>query len=1410
MTGAVEQAARPRRRRWRWLLVVALLLLVLLGALAGGAGWLLGTTPGAAWLLARVPGVQAEGVGGSLLGPAFKVDRLVLRWAPDAAATVEGFETTGLVWSWRPAPGAWIGLRAARLGAARISVATGPPATATPPPVLPTSLRLPLQLDIEALQVGELKVDAQPPVRQLTMRLKLGAEHRIDDLGLDWDQLRISGGRVRIAADAPFALQGTLAVASNGSGTLPWQAALRSDGTLERLTLAATLRGPATAGQAAPSLDLKSELAPFRAWPLLALNASTEALDLRSLLGTLPQTQLGGRVDVQSSGTEAPIGVTLTLKNALAGRWDAGRLPLSAATLTLSADLRRRDRLVLPAFDLALGDGGRWRGSAEWDGKVLSLRTQLEALQPQRLHGAAPATQLSGPLAITLRGMPSPADAEPRFDLEALRVDLVGQLDGRLEGAPHPVRLEIDASGGIEQLDLRKLRASAGPASAQLQLNASREAGGGWRLQGEAELERFDPLPWWPGTDAAPWRRGPHRFSASGRFALQLPAEAATLAPLALAPRVAGTARLQVRDSLLAGVPLGASFDLGADGIASTPGKLRAEAVLGGNRFSVDGRVDPFGAGAADRLQVEVDAPDIGTLAPLARLLPGLASTLPRRGRVELRADAEGRWPTLRTSGVVRAGNLQLGDIALGRLQTDWKLATGTAPTLSLQAELDALRTGKQVIDRLRADVQGTPAQHRLQLSAALPVTMPPALGQLLGLPTATTPPPVRGATGAAATGAPGAAATARAPAPPTPRAAAPAGTLAELVADGRWSAAPGGGSSWQVEATRLVVRADDATPPAGVPAWLDASGLRAALRFGADGALQSAQAEPGRARLAGAFALAWQQVELDATRALPALTLRAAIEPFAVAPLLVRAQPTMGWGGDLQLKASIDVRAFERFDADLVVERAGGDLHVGENGSRLQLGLSDLRLGLAAHDGIWTVTQAMAGRTLGEMAGALRARTTPEQRWPPADAPLDGVVEARVANLGIWGTWVPPGWRLAGALRTSATVAGTFGAPEYSGEVRGSGIGVRNALQGVDVHDGEVAITLKGETATIETFRLRGGDGTLEIAGGASFGNKPAAQLRLQARQLRVLGRIDRRVVASGDAVMSLTADLLQLDGSLKVDEGLFDISRADAPALDDDVVVRRTGVQKAAVADTGTASRRQLRVAVDVDLGEKLRIFGRGLDSTLRGKLRITTPGGRLAINGSVRTDRGTYAAYGQKLVIERGIITFNGPPDTPVLDVLALRKSQDSRVGVAVGGPVMSPRVRLYSEPDMSETDKLSWLLLGRASSGLGRDDTALLQSAALGLLSGEGEGKSDALLRQLGIDEFSVRQSDGEVRETVIAIGKQISDRLYVGYERGVNATTGTWQLIYRVAQRFTLRAQSGQDSAVDLIWTWRVK
>ena len=50
--------------------------------------------------------------------------------------------------------------------------------------------------------------------------------------------------------------------------------------------------------------------------------------------------------------------------------------------------------------------------------------------------------------------------------------------------------------------------------------------------------------------------------------------------------------------------------------------------------------------------------------------------------------------------------------------------------------------------------------------------------------------------------------------------------------------------------------------------------------------------------------------------------------------------------------------------------------------------------------------------------------------------------------------------------------------------------------------------------------------------------------------------------------------------------------------------------------------------------------------------------------------------------------------------------------------------------------------------------------------------------------------------------------QVSKFWYVGYERNLNATAGSWQLVYRLAQRFMVRLQAGEENALDFIWSWR--
>ncbi|HEX8496844.1 MAG TPA: translocation/assembly module TamB domain-containing protein [Actinomycetales bacterium] len=657
------------------------------------------------------------------------------------------------------------------------------------------------------------------------------------------------------------------------------------------------------------------------------------------------------------------------------------------------------------------------------------------------------------------------------------------------------------------------------------------------------------------------------------------------------------------------------------------------------------------------------------------------------------------------------------------------------------------------------------------------------------------------------------------------------------------------------------------ASSAAGRP-WFAVRDVRGGAEWAGD-ALR-VTVEPGRADALGA-GIRWQRIAWQGAGAsgTPArLDAQASIDPIAVAPLLARWQPDFGWGGTLAVGARLDVRSSPSVRVDAAIERAGGDLTVTDELGTRPLGLDTLRLAVVAENGTWRFTQAVGGSTLGSAGGTVTARTSATATWPDAATPIDGSVTLRVADLGAWGTWVPAGWRIRGTLAADAAIGGRFDAPTYTGRVQGNDLGVRNFVQGVDVKDGSIAVALQGETARIERFVAHAGSGTLSLQGNASLGESPRAELALVADRFQVLGRVDRRIVTSGRGTLSIDRQTLAVGGRFGVDEGLIDFTKSDAPTLGDDVVVVRRGARSASglasAAREGSAggsgggsgggapnreraagaaspprdvqagpeatrvvrapspprvpasalvavpvppSERAVVLDLGVGMGERLRVRGRGLDARLAGDLRITSPNGRLAVTGTVSAVDGTYQAYGQRLQIDRALLVFTGPVENPRLDIEATRPNLDVRVGVAVSGTALSPRIRLFSEPDMTDTEKLSWLVLGREGAGA---ESALVQQAALALLSGEGPGLTDRFTQAIGLDSVSVRQADGTVRDTIVSLGKQISARWYVGYERGLNTATGSWQLVYRVARRLTVRAQAGSDNAVDLIWTLRWK
>ncbi len=162
-------------------------------------------------------------------------------------------------------------------------------------------------------------------------------------------------------------------------------------------------------------------------------------------------------------------------------------------------------------------------------------------------------------------------------------------------------------------------------------------------------------------------------------------------------------------------------------------------------------------------------------------------------------------------------------------------------------------------------------------------------------------------------------------------------------------------------------------------------------------------------------------------------------------------------------------------------------------------------------------------------------------------------------------------------------------------------------------------------------------------------------------------------------------------------------------------------------------------------------------------------------------------------------------------PALDILAIRPNLTQRVGVQITGTALLPRVRLYAQPELPDAEKLSWLVVGRAAAS-GGAEAALLQQAALALLGSKSGGMSGGLASSLGLDELSFRgaanNADGTTTEGAVTLGKRFSRNFYAAYERSISGALGTLFVFYDLSQRFTVRAQAGQQSAVDLIYTFQ--
>lgn len=1388
--------------------------LLALALLAVGAVWaLLHNEAFTEHALPLLPGVTVVSPQGALLGD-FRAARIDVGLPRGGRLTLVEPAWQGARITLEPAAAWHVGLEMASLKARKLQLMWVGSPTSTPSPAAP-DLNLPLAVRVQRVQVAEADSSLWgAPFQALDAAVSLQQPdakgqvlHRLQLKSLSWQGWSAQGeGQLGLGRGLPLALnlqaaQVSSASVSSASDQQPaGRVVLHAQGPVSQLKVQAQLSWQ-QAPRAAQSLALDAEVAPFAAWPLPRLQASAQALNLNEILADLPQTRLQGRLELLPAAKQ-DMRLLVDLRNELAGAWDEQRLPVrqvrgqvvlpAARAAGQLAQIGRQGELDVSLLLPSTGrhEDGQLAVQGGWGGQRV-LKANWTGLEPQSLHHLAPPLQLRGSLllkpdwasvdkgrALALADLRSlvQVDVKGWYGHSYLAVPVAaGSSMARLMSKPDvPVSLTLNGRYAPGQFDVATLGLKAESAQADLSNAALRwgPAAGpvAWRVSGRLKVNAFDPQVW------LPWPTG-----VNGRNLLTGQVD------VALDANWRGQAALDLAPSWLAGVPLsGQAQWLSPNNRAVMSLKLDMRA--GGN--SVQATADlpwhpgPQGQpkwGQDAHWQGAVHAPALADLQPMAPLLGARQVS----GVIEGSFKGQGVWPALSTDGQVSVSKLQwvsTGGMTTGlaAAQASWAVEglSVNAP-LKVQLDVSQWQMAHVMLDKARWQVTGSLGQHQSRLSAD--VTHEGSGGKVSAFHV-----------GAAF--------------------------------QGGWQAQA---STWQGQVSELLIAMGGESPrqllqaqPFGI-SWHEGADARAVQLDGAT-ALNVMGAGLHLRRLS------WRTLAGQAD-AMGEVDVALELDPLNLPALLTSWQPQAGWGGDLMVTGGVQLKHSQRqpWVVDAFVARQSGDITLSEptiqGNSAQRLGIREARVALQARDGIWSLSEQFEGRVLGELRGRQVVHAASADQLPAPADPLSGELDLQIANLRPWGTWVPAGWRLTGQLQAKAEVGGTLGAPQYRGMVRGQNLGLGQALMGVNLTDGRLQLDLEGEHIKLTELVAQGGaqGGQVSAQGQATLGASPQAQLTVKAERFALLQRVDRRVVISGDAQARFDQEGIDVTGQIQVDEGLIDITRSDAPTVGDDVnVINRPGqdAEEQADASAGNAGpKRKLNANLSVDLGHKLKLRGKGLDAFLAGKLKVATPSNRPAVNGTVHVENGTFAAYGQKLVIERGDVAFTGPVENPRLDILAMRPQSptaadsDVKVGVNITGTAQDPRIRLYSDPALSETEKLSWLVLGRAPTGLGGADIGLLQSAAVALLSGENSSPSDNLVTMLGLDELSVRQSENATttaRDTVVNLGKQVSKYWYVGYERNLNATSGNWQLIYKLAKRFTVRAQAGDDNAVDFIWSWR--
>lgn len=416
------------------------------------------------------------------------------------------------------------------------------------------------------------------------------------------------------------------------------------------------------------------------------------------------------------------------------------------------------------------------------------------------------------------------------------------------------------------------------------------------------------------------------------------------------------------------------------------------------------------------------------------------------------------------------------------------------------------------------------------------------------------------------------------------------------------------------------------------------------------------------------------------------------------------------------------------------------------------------------------------------------------------------------VAELRLQGHdwyWIPAVFpeidNFEGSISATVRATGPLMSPEFSGSLGWDDGGL--VVPALNVPVTEINLTVAGTSAGAATVSgtAKAGEGDLSIEGRVENVMRAtrSVNMRVRGSTAELVNWPEYHLWGSPDLVVVGTREGWVFSGKL-------DVPRAEIAVteISDEAVVPSADVMVIGRDASAVEEPTRIDGVARLTLGNEVHVTAFGLDTKLSGDLQVRMFKDRpISAEGKVTLVEGIFSAYGQKLTIQEGTLTFTGPLDNPIVDVRAVRviESLDGQItaGIHLQGRAQQINSTVYSEPVMSEADALSYLVVGRPLSQATESEGGELSSAALALGVRQAGRVTEQIGQAIGLDQLTVAGDGGDT--TALVAGKQINSRLHARYAYGVFSRLGTLLLRYRLSRRLTLEAGAGEAQSIDLLY-----